>query len=99
LAELVHLVLLAAAAPDGLSVSWEGIIGICALGTAVGGMFLVVFKFGQLSTQLDAAREQLSILSLARTADNAELTRKLDGLTRMVFEMRGARKRISQDDD
>lgn len=84
--------------PEGFSVSWEGLTAIGGLITALLAIMALVWRGGQLSNQLDNAQataaDALEELKATRQEFKSEvdgLTKKIDDLTRMVYELRGAR--------
>ena len=61
--------------------SWEMIIGLCAFGTAIGGILVGAIKLGSILRRVEENEE-------GRDTANARIT----GLERIVWEMRGAQK-------
>ncbi len=85
---------------DGVSVSWEGMTAIGGLILAVLAIMAMVWRGGRLESQLetarqtaDAALEELKATRAELKKEIEDLTKTLDGITRMVYELRGARGR------
>lgn len=72
--------------PDGFSVSWEGATAIGGLILAALAILALVWRGGQLSQQLDSARDFATQLG----EKVGELETKIDGLSRVIYEMRGS---------
>lgn len=71
---------------EGLSISTEMIVAVCAIVGVIGTILAVVFRGGQLSNQIDATKDLAE--KLGAKVDEHET--KFDGLSRVIFEMRGA---------
>ena len=71
---------------DGVSMSWEGLTAIGGAVLAAIAVMAIVWRGGQLSNQLESAQ------GLASELDKkvGELEGKIDSLTRVIYEMRGA---------
>ena len=85
--------------------SAEFIMAVCALLGVLGTAMALVWRGGQLSNQLETARQLAEKLGEELVAareefkqDVRELTEKIDGLTRMVYEIRGAAGRRPRGD-
>jgi hypothetical protein len=83
-----------------IKVSNEMIMALCALATALAGLLVFVWRGGQLAQQLETAKTMAEDLSKELKEVRAEfksevdvLSEKIDGLTRMIYELRGARGR------
>ena len=101
------LAVVAAASPaEDLSIGWEGLTAISSLVIALFAIGALLWRGGQLSNQLETAQRTaetaLAELKATRSEIKTEiddLNKKIEGLFRMVYELRGARSRKGVDDD
>jgi hypothetical protein len=67
--------------------SWEMIIGLCALGTAIGGILIGAIKLGSVLRHVEEHDTRFDKLDGQLNGTNGS-----GGLARMIYEMKGERK-------
>lgn len=79
---------LAVVQPPDVGMSWEGIMALCALGTALAGIVAISIKFGGLAKEVEAIKSLRDEVSALRS--------DIGDMSRMVYEMRGAMRTTSR---